>query len=131
MRRVRELRIWIRWDAGTIGGAAVSASQRTKGANGERELCRILRDHGLPAQRTAPLQANSAARDADVLSIPGWHLEVRRRNQISIVRWSRETEAAAPTGKAPVVLYRPDREPWRASLLLADLIPLWQLQVAL
>jgi hypothetical protein len=103
---------------------------RTKGKVGELEVCRILRDHGLPAQRTAPLQAATATSDADVLSLPGYFLEVRRRERVSIVQWSREAEAAAPTGDAPVVLYRPSREPWRASLLLADLIPLLQLRAA-
>ncbi len=48
-------------------------TSRTKGANGERELVRLLKEMGYEARRTAPMQAGqSDSIDGDVeVSVPG------------------------------------------------------------
>jgi hypothetical protein len=56
--------------------------------------------------------------------MPGMALEVRRREQVSIVRWSRDHEAEVPDHLVAAVAYRTNGEPWRISLPLADLLDL-------
>jgi Holliday junction resolvase len=103
----------------------MGAMQRRKGAAGEREIVRICKEHGLKATRTASLQAAPGHEAADVaLDLGGFHLEVRRRERLSIIQWCADTEAAARPGEMPVVVFRPSRQPWRAALLLDDLLDL-------
>lgn len=97
---------------------------RTKGANAEREVVSIARDHGLQAQRTAPLQAAQGHTDADVaLNVDGFHLEVRRRERVLIDAWCAQTELASGTD-VPCVVWRKSRQPWRVALPLADFLDL-------
>lgn len=100
---------------------------REKGAAAEREVAGIFRDAGIPARRTAQMQAGTHTRqgDADVtIAIPGGYLEVRRRERISIEAWCLDAESCASTTDMPVVVWRRNRQPWRVSMLLDDYIDL-------
>jgi Holliday junction resolvase len=93
---------------------------RDKGKRGEREVAQILRDRGIHHDRT--LDGRNQVH-GDIL-MPGMALEVRRREQVSIVRWSRDHEAEVPDHLVAAVAYRTNGEPWRVSLPLADLLDL-------
>ena len=51
-------------------------NSKRKGSNGEREIAKILRDHGYEARRGQ--QYSGANGDADVIGVPGVHIEVKR-----------------------------------------------------
>lgn len=103
----------------------MSAMQRAKGAAAEREIVNILKDKGLKAQRTAPLQAApGVSEDADVIGVEGCYLEIRRRERVQIDAWCAETELAAPPGQTPCVVWRRSRQPWRVALPLDDFLDL-------
>lgn len=96
-------------------------ASREKGKRGEREVVAVFRDAGLEARRTAPMQAQEGAPEADVaVNVAGQHIEVKRVNRIRMLEWSRQAERAAGPGIVPAVAYRPDGEPWRVSLPLED-----------
>lgn len=99
----------------------LSAMQRRKGANGEREIARILRAHGFSGQRTALLQTHGVAGAADVTGLPGIHIEVKRAEALRIEQWCRQAEAECGE-KVPVVMWRRSRQPWRVTLPLADFL---------
>ncbi len=101
----------------------MGALSRTKGAEAEREICRLLNDAGLPAQRTAPLQAWGGSRDADVIGIPGVFLEIKRQERIEIDKWCAQAELASSVD-VPVVAWRRSRQPWRCALPLEDFLTL-------
>ncbi len=100
----------------------MAASQRNKGMRAERELFALLSDLlGIAVQR------NYAARwegGCDSLSIPGWAIEAKRHESLSITAWWAQTQKQADhTSRRPILFYRQSRRPWRAVLDLQDLAP--------
>ena len=91
----------------------MSAMQRTKGAQGEREISGVIRDlTGWDVQR----RVRNHAGDSDLVGIPGWSVEVKRHKaagRAEIAGWWRQACSQARDG-SPVLFYRLDRDSWRA-----------------
>lgn len=90
---------------------------RTKGAQGERDVVKVAKAHGLRAERTAALQSNQATNFADVTlpDFPHIHIEVKRDERLSVDAMVRQArEDAAPTKRIPVVVYRRNKGEWCA-----------------
>jgi hypothetical protein len=105
----------------------VSASERRKGADAEREVAGILREHGFPdAQRTADGRAQAAR--GDIAGIPGVHFEVKRHERLNVPAALAQVRADADPGELPVLVHRPSRAGWMATLPLADLLALLRLR---
>jgi Holliday junction resolvase len=102
----------------------VGRASRDKGARGEREVADVFEAAGVPARRTAGLQAGERVEGLDVadadatLAVAGVHIEVKRCERIELPAWLRQAEADAPEGAEPVVAFRRNREPWRAVVRL-------------
>jgi len=108
----------------------MSASQRTKGAEGEREALALVRAAGWPnAQRNYDQAAKGGS---DLVNGPqGVSLEVKRRaKRVDVPAAMRQAEAAAGPHDIPIVLHRVDREPWRATLEATELLALLRLREA-
>jgi Holliday junction resolvase len=89
-------------------------ASRDKGKRGEREVADLFERAGVPARRTAALQADGQG-GADVsLAIPGLHVEVKRAERIELPAWLAQAERDAPEGVEPVVIFRRSRDKWRA-----------------
>ena len=102
----------------------MSASQRAKGAAAEREVVRLLKDHGWPkAKRTS--DGSSQRERGDVAGGPdGVHFEVRRREALNIWRSLETAELDARPAEIPVVAFRRNRTGWYAALPLEQLLAL-------
>lgn len=88
---------------------------RAKGKTGEREVAALLRDLlGLDIRR----RVRQHDGDWDLEGVPGWTLEVKRRataRRGEIASWWQQAvEQAQDAGQLPVLLYRADRDGWRA-----------------
>lgn len=95
----------------------MTAMQRRKGANGERELARLLREH-LGANVARNLEQTRQG-GADLLGLPGWAVEVKRANRPRLLEWWLQTcQQAEVTGQRPALFYRLDRHPWRVVIAL-------------
>ena len=105
----------------------MSARERSKGRRAERELELLILEAGIDCDRSL----SGRRQPAGDLSLPGVALEARRRNRVRLVEWSREHEHRTPSHLIPALAYRPDGEPWRVSLPLADFLELLQLREAL
>lgn len=94
----------------------MSASQRRKGAVGERELFKLLSDElGVCVRRNVD-QARSGG--ADCIDLPGFSIECKRREMLSRPTWWKQTvEQATKVGSEPICFYRQSRKPWRALIL--------------
>ena len=57
-------------------------NSRAKGVKGEREIAGILRGYGYKCRRGQ--QYCGASGDADVIGLPGIHIEVKRREKLNI-----------------------------------------------
>lgn len=97
----------------------MSKAQRDKGLRGELEVTHILSAAGL-----VPHGLDGQGDHLVVGEGRPLHVEVKRQETIRILAWCRQAEAEAQDGAIPVVVFRPSREPWRAALLLDDLIGL-------
>jgi hypothetical protein len=106
----------------------VSAAQRLKGAVAEREVIAIFRSHGWPhAERTSNGRAQSAR--GDIIAGPaGCHIEVKRQERLNVPAALSQAAGDARPLDVPVVVHRPSRHPWMATLPLEDLLPLLALK---
>jgi hypothetical protein len=103
---------------------------RTKGANAEREVCRLLREHGWPdAERSSNGRSQSTRGDVN-RGPAGVHLEVKRGETARVWDWwtqARMDSLATPTD-IPVVAFRRSHSRWMALIELEELLPLLRLR---
>jgi hypothetical protein len=91
--------------------------KRAKGANGERELLKLIGDRlDLDLSRNLSQTRNGGA---DCLDLPGVALEVKRQETLNISAWWQQTLRQTPNGKIPVLAYRQSRQPWRVCVPLS------------
>jgi hypothetical protein len=100
----------------------MSAAQRTKGMTAEREVFKLLGEQlGLAVTR------NYDARwigGCDSLSIPGWSVEVKRHETLSLGSWWAQAQRQADRdGRHPILFYRQSRRPWKAVIDLHHFDP--------
>lgn len=96
----------------------MSKSQRTKGANGEREICRLLfKELGIDAKRNLS-QTREGGCD---ISVGTFDIEVKRRKRIGqVYDWINQVqEASADPHRTPVVFARADGKEWLSILPLS------------
>jgi hypothetical protein len=92
-------------------------AQRDKGLRGENEVRLLFAAAGLGIV--------GVDRGGDHVVSCGdlrLHLEVKRREHIRVLEWSRQAEREAQPGTIPIVPFRTNREPWRVSLRLHDFV---------
>lgn len=99
-------------------------NSRNKGAEGERELARILKDYGYPARRGQ--QYCGANGDADVVGLPGIHVECKRVEKLNIDDALAQSIRDAEDDEIPVVMHRRNKTPWKVTLLLDDWIRMYK-----
>jgi len=86
----------------------MSAYQRRKGADGEREIAALVREaFGVDAHRGA--QSRSGSDAADVDGLPDWWVEVKRGKRPN-VRAALAQAIAKTDGRTPVAVIRDDRK---------------------
>ncbi len=89
-------------------------NSRNKGAAGERELAGKLRDYGYDARRGQ--QYSGANDDADVVGLPGIHIECKRVERLDIDKAMEQARRDAREGEIPVVFHRKNGKPWKATM---------------
>ncbi len=105
-------------------------SQREKGKRGERELAGILRDYGYPCRRGQ--QFSGANGDADVVGLPGIHIECKRVERLDLqgavdqaVRDS-DAESLPFDYDLPTIFHRKNDHGWLVTMRLEDWIELYR-----
>lgn len=100
---------------------------REKGANGEREIARILKEYGYDCRRGQ--QYSGVNGDADVVGLPGVHLEIKRVERLNIqdaMDQSKRDASAAGRGEIPVVVHRRNYCEWLVTMKLDDWMSLYR-----
>ena len=98
-------------------------NSRQKGARGERELAGILRDYGYDARRGQ--QYSGANGDADVVGLPGIHIECKRVERLNLYDAMSQSKHDAREGEIPAVMHRKDHCEWLVTTSLADFMELY------
>lgn len=99
-------------------------NSRAKGARGERELASILRDYGYGTRRGQ--QYCGANGDADVVGLPGVHIECKRVERLCIEDAMTQAEHDARPDEIPVVMHRKNDCPWLVTMEHKDWMKLYR-----
>lgn len=98
-------------------------NSRQKGATGERELSHILREHGYNCRRGQ--QYSGANGDADVIGLPGVHIECKRVEKLNLYDSMSQSVRDTREGEIPAVFHRKNREEWLVTMRLEDWIKMY------
>jgi len=93
-------------------------NSREKGKRGEREWAAICRDHGYDARRGQ--QFCGADGSADVVGVPGFHMEIKRVQALNIHAAMKQAENDARDGEIPIVAHRKNNTPWLVTMRAED-----------
>ena len=99
-------------------------NSREKGARGERELSGILRDYGFDSRRGQ--QYCGLNGDADVIGLPGIHIECKRVERFNIYEAMQQAGRDSGDGETPAVFHRRNREGWLVTMILDDFMKLYK-----
>lgn len=101
-------------------------ASRNKGKRGERELASILRvDYGYESARRGQ-QFCGKNGDADVVGLPGIHIEVKRTEKLSLYDALSQARHDARSGEMPAVFHRRDNCDWIVAMRLDDWMNLYR-----
>jgi hypothetical protein len=98
-------------------------NSRSKGKRGELEFSRLCREHGYETRRGQ--QYCGANGDADVVGLPGIHIEVKRVERLNIEDAMIQARRDAK-GKIPIVAHRRNNEPWKITMDAKDWFSLYR-----
>lgn len=82
----------------------MAINSRRKGAAFERRLAGILRDYGFDARRGQ--QYSGANGDADVVGLPGIHIEAKAVERLNLYDAMAQSKHDARSGEIPVVMHK-------------------------
>ncbi|WP_458408152.1 putative PDDEXK endonuclease [Anaerotignum sp.] len=98
-------------------------NSRAKGAKGERELARKLREYGYDCRRGQ--QYCGANGDADVVGLEGIHIECKRVERLNIEDAIAQAKRDAREGELPAVFHRKNNHEWLVTMPLPDWIRMY------
>lgn len=102
----------------------MAINSRRKGKEGELEVAALLREYGYEESRRGQ-QYCGANGDADVVGLPGIHLEVKRVENLNIYEAVKKADEDCG-GKMPVVVHRRNRKPWLVTMHFEDFMRLYE-----
>ena len=97
-------------------------NSRSKGAKGERELARVLRQYGYDCRRGQ--QYSGANGDADVVGLPGVHIECKRVERLNIHVAMAHAKREHSDGEIPAVFPRKTNCEWTVPHQIKELLHL-------
>lgn len=93
-------------------------NSRAKGARGERELANLLRQHGYECRRGQ--QYSGANGDADVVGLPGIHIECKRVEAFQLQKAMEQSIRDARQRNLPAVFSKKNYYPWLVHMRVRD-----------
>lgn len=99
-------------------------NSRNKGATGERELAKVLRGYGYNCRRGQ--QYCGANGDADVVGMPGLHIECKRVERLNLDDAMAQAKSDAREEEIPVVMHRKNNGEWRVTIPLEDFVVIYR-----
>ena len=99
-------------------------NSRAKGARAERALACRLREHGFDARRGQ--QYSGANGDADVIGMPGIHIECKHVERLNLYDAMAQSKHDARPGEAPVVMHKKNNCEWLVTMTLDDWVAMYK-----
>lgn len=82
----------------------MAVNSKQKGARFERHLASKLKEYGYDCRRGQ--QYCAANGDADIVGLPGIHIEAKHQEKMSLYNWMSQAEADARDGEMPAVFHK-------------------------
>lgn len=102
----------------------MAINSRKKGKNGELELSKMLQKYGYNTRRS--IQYCGANGDADVIGLPGVHIECKRVERLNIDKAMQQAQNDSRPGEMPCVFHRRNNKPWLVTMPLECFISLYK-----
>lgn len=99
-------------------------NSRTKGAAGERELAKKLREYGYECRRGQQYCGTNG--DADVIGLEGIHIECKRVERLNIEDAMLQAIRDRREGEYPAVFHRKNNHEWLVTMRLNDWIEIYR-----
>lgn len=99
-------------------------NSRNKGVRGERELANLLKTYGYDTRRGQQFCGING--DADVIGLPGVHIEAKRVERLNIENAMEQSIRDAKYGEKPTVMHRRDRKQWLVTMPLIEWMDLYK-----
>ena len=99
-------------------------NSKNKGKEGEREVANILKSYGYNTRRGQ--QYCGVSGDADVIGLPGIHIEVKRVEKLNIDNAMEQSFNDARYGEIPTVFHRKNRKQWLVTMPLVEWMDLYK-----
>ena len=99
-------------------------ASRDKGKRGERELAGILRDYGYDCRRGQQFCGSNG--DADVVGLPGIHIECKRVERLDLYGAVEQAKRDAKEEELPVVMHRRNNCEWLVTMPLEDWMSMYR-----
>lgn len=97
-------------------------NSKRKGANGELEFAKLCSEHGFNSRRTQQYCGNTGDA-ADIVGLPGIHVEVKRVEALNITKAMEQSERDAHEkgdNEIPIVAHRKNRADWLITMKASD-----------
>ena len=99
-------------------------NSREKGASFERKLAKILKGYGYECRRGQ--QYCGANGDADVIGLPGIHIEAKAVERLNIYDAMNQSISDARDGELPAVFHKKNRKKILVTMTLDDWMKLYK-----
>ena len=99
-------------------------NSRAKGALGERELASKLREYGYECRRGQQFCGMNG--DADVVGLPGIHIECKRVERLNIDDAMSQAKRDARPGEIPAVFHRKNNGHWMVTVELDEWMKIYR-----
>lgn len=100
-------------------------NSKQKGKRGELEICRLLRNYGYDARRSVQYNGKAQAGQADVVGLPGIHMEIKRVEKLNINEAMWQARRDAKEHEIPAVFHRKNGQSWNVTMKLDDWMELY------
>ena len=97
---------------------------KNKGRRGELEFSKVCHEHGHLGVRRGQ-QFCGASGDADVIGLPGIHVEVKRTEKLSLYPAMSQAKGDAKPGLLPVVAHKRNHAEWLIVMRAEDFFTLY------
>lgn len=109
----------------------MSATERRKGAVAEREVVQLLHELGwTDAERTSNGRTQNGRNDI-ANGPPGCAIEIKRHERLNVPKAFDQLVADSDPLDIPILVHRPSRHVWMATVPLDELLALLRLREAL
>ena len=103
----------------------MTINSKNKGKRFELTIVNLLKEHGFTESRRS-VQYCGANGDADVIGVPGVHIEAKAVEKLNIHEAMEQSIKDARDGEIPVVIHKKNRKPILVTMLFDDWIELYK-----